>query len=98
MKYIAIAEEGFWARIQCNHLLISANKSIAKKRDKLWEYGGQNWRAKHGAKVDGKTRGIPGGKIMGRAEVQKAASMASVPVLIFPPAVFIFGLPTRKSC
>ena len=32
------------------------------------------------------------------AEMQKAASMASVLVLIFPPDVLIFGLPTRKIC
>ena len=30
------------------------------------------------------------------AEMQKAASMASALVLIFPPAVLICGLPMRK--
>ena len=32
------------------------------------------------------------------AEMQKAASMASVLVLIFLPTVLIFELPTHKSC
>ena len=31
-----------------------------------------------------------------QTEMQKAASMASVLVLIFIPAVLIFGLPARK--